>query len=450
MNTISQIHDEAMARLQLAGQVLKKGQMAAYKTMLNEALALEKEAAYSLVNDYDCEPTRSVLFRSAAAIALNAANYDDAVILATQGLSGNPFTEIKIELENLLFQAKSHVTEQLSVLHDDGEIYNEKSSSVILSTSATAKHSAYDSPEELVSDEITDQKETISVFFAKTKATYANFLKKRGFGDFLGKERISHMIRVFLTLKQPLINAEIGKEDTRWIWYSKEYLEAIYEEINYLNGNGLRIYLGRFEEDHPEYAQQTCLIWIPTRQNEHSGYKYSDDVIIEDLPDFPERLSLSGNYAKKKLPPSYLTKETANHRISNYQHFMHSLLSEATGSPETLSNWYSKEYIEYIIKAINYFGASGIRIYFGCYANDYPREEPKAEDPAHNQTCLLLILTRKGDTADVHHNIIFEKDENFTTTAEANTRNTEAYEQRRFDYLRYEPPYNSSGKKFPF
>jgi hypothetical protein len=445
MSTISQIHNEAMARLQLANQVLKKGRPGAYKTMLNEALVLEKKAAYALVNDFDCEPTRSVLFRSAAAIAFNAANYDDAVILATQGLSGNPFTEIKNELEDLLSQAKSQVTEYLSILHDDGAVYNEKS--IILSTSVTAKHSLYDNATDLAAYEITEQKESISSFFAKTKASYTEFFEQWMFDLFLGREKIRYQVQKFLREKLPLLTTAIGKEDTRWIWYSKEYLETVYEAINYLDADGVRIYFGQFEEEHPEYARQTCLIWIPTRPVEHT-WGGSDDIIIEDDRAIPEASFLNRYYIKKEI---------VNKRILNYRNTAYRLLSEAaamasgaTGMEETRSIWYSRKYIDYIITTMHHLDASGVRVYFGCYANANPEEI--ARDFVDNQLSLLFVLTRQGSNSSVHQNIVIEKDESFSNIPETFGGYGRENESRNIDSLiRHEPPYAPlGGSKFPF
>jgi OST-HTH/LOTUS domain len=120
MSSVSQIHDEAMTKLELANEAMANSRVKAYKSMLIESLELEKEAAYSLLTDFDCEPTRSVLFRSAASIAIHAAQYQEAIILAKEGLKGQPFAEIKMELEALLDEANSQISEQLFVLNDEG------------------------------------------------------------------------------------------------------------------------------------------------------------------------------------------------------------------------------------------------------------------------------------------------------------------------------------------
>jgi len=63
----------------------------------------EKSAAMLLVNDYEKEPTRSVLFRSAACLLLNLpfpneTYFRQAERMVAHGLSGNPPEEIAEEL----------------------------------------------------------------------------------------------------------------------------------------------------------------------------------------------------------------------------------------------------------------------------------------------------------------------------------------------------------------
>ncbi len=439
MNTISQIHDEAMARLQLAKQVLRKGQPGAYKTILAEALDLEKKAAYALLDDFDCEPTRSVLFRSAAAIAFNAENYADAVMLATQGLNGHPFDEIKNELEDLLLQAKSQATAHLSVLNDDGDDYNQKPNSIIISTAETVKHSLYDSAEEPGAYEITEQRETISGFWAKTKAAYTKNAAQWIFDVFFGKERINQQIKIFLSWKLPLLNAAIGKEDTRWIWYPREFFETMYETITFLEGDGIRVYFGQFEDDHAEYASQTCLTWVPTRPNEYSGLQFSEDIIIEDEQETVDVPFLNRYYVKKEI---------TNKRILNYRNKLRSLYSEPADN-ETLSIWYSREYVKNMITAMDYFDASGIRVYFGF--NMVTDMDEVRESSVQNQTCLLFVLTRQSNHAAIHQNIVIEEDDYYPATLEEIDSLYPATEFQSVDYpVRYEPPYTTSGSRFPY
>lgn len=120
MSSIKQIHQAAMAKVKLADEALAVGENDTHKTMLLEALDLEKQAAYQLLHAYESEPTRAVLFRSAASIAMRAAAYEEAISLLRQGLSGQPFEEMRAEMAALLREAKSENTANALVLNDDG------------------------------------------------------------------------------------------------------------------------------------------------------------------------------------------------------------------------------------------------------------------------------------------------------------------------------------------
>lgn len=67
---------------------------------LEDALALESEAARAC--DLDFEPTRSILYRSAASLALKCEKLQEAEKLIAGGLLGNPPDEIADELRDLL------------------------------------------------------------------------------------------------------------------------------------------------------------------------------------------------------------------------------------------------------------------------------------------------------------------------------------------------------------
>jgi hypothetical protein len=438
MNTISNIHDKAMAKIEQANKLLGKGQSAAYKTTLNEALALEKEAAYALLHDFDCEPTRSVLFRSAAAIAINAKYYSDAISLATEGLNGNPFTEIRKELSDLLQWAKKQLADQEpAILNDDGDIIYKKTIPIVVSTSASVKQSVYDTAEDVTDYELIKPQPTIFRFFPKD--IYSNTLRKWMQSVFAGKEQTKRQIKYFLTEQLTLFSNNIHKEDTRWIWYPREYWQMVYSIIMETDGNGIRIYFGQFEENHPQYAAQTCLIWVPTKHNVHDS-KY-EDIIIED------ELSATENPFFNHY---YIKKEIANQRIINYRQNKLSLLAYSTDRQNTQSIWYSKQYVENMIEAINYTNASGVRIYFGHYAVEDWEDSLKTGVPK-NQICLVFTLTQQNENMQNHQDMILEESENFSDTLEM--VQNEAYETTDLffiDSVRYEPPYIPIGSKFPY
>ncbi len=62
------------------------------------AYEAEKQAALSLLSNFEAEPFRSILFRSAASLAMNCQKYTDAKIMVQLGLAGNPPADIAAEL----------------------------------------------------------------------------------------------------------------------------------------------------------------------------------------------------------------------------------------------------------------------------------------------------------------------------------------------------------------
>ena len=79
----------------------KRGDLDAAERLFSEALRLEQNAADQLPLSKEAEPTRSILYRSAASLAYNSKDYELADRLIARGLSGFPPKEIEEELKNL-------------------------------------------------------------------------------------------------------------------------------------------------------------------------------------------------------------------------------------------------------------------------------------------------------------------------------------------------------------
>lgn len=101
MSTVIDLHPKAMDLAEEAFRLKKHGQHKRSQALFVEALKLEREAALLLPPIEDSEPSRSILFRSAASLAFNAEDYETAERLVAHGLSGYPPVEIKEELKNL-------------------------------------------------------------------------------------------------------------------------------------------------------------------------------------------------------------------------------------------------------------------------------------------------------------------------------------------------------------
>lgn len=122
MKDIRSIHGRAMEFMRIAKQHLENRDKESYLKNTKAAFDLEQEAAYALLFNFESEPTRSVLFRSAANLAYNLGQYDQAEKLIYQALSGSPHAEIKTEL--LLLKESIDLAYGLELSTNDITEYN--------------------------------------------------------------------------------------------------------------------------------------------------------------------------------------------------------------------------------------------------------------------------------------------------------------------------------------
>ncbi len=101
MTTVNDLHPKAMDLAEMAFCHRRKGDEEKAKSLFTDALRLEQQAALLLPADRASEPSRSILFRSAASLAYNGRDYEAADWLIANGLAGFPPPEIKEELKNL-------------------------------------------------------------------------------------------------------------------------------------------------------------------------------------------------------------------------------------------------------------------------------------------------------------------------------------------------------------
>lgn len=103
MNDINKMHDKAMELADQAFIARRQGDETAALELSREALKLETSAAEALKENLDSEPTRSILFRSAASLAIDCADHRNAERLISMALAGNPPEDIADELRDLHF-----------------------------------------------------------------------------------------------------------------------------------------------------------------------------------------------------------------------------------------------------------------------------------------------------------------------------------------------------------
>ena len=102
MKSASRRHREAMELADQAYLARLHGECDKSLALLRKAFEKEREAACLVANDFTNEPTRSVLHRSAASLALDCGELREAEQLVSLALAGNPPEEIANELRDLM------------------------------------------------------------------------------------------------------------------------------------------------------------------------------------------------------------------------------------------------------------------------------------------------------------------------------------------------------------
>ncbi len=101
MNKIQHLHREAMAIAHEAFAARSAGDDERYLELTRSAYEQEKSAAWMLFEKLEAEPTRSILFRSAAQLAFNCGKNREAEQLIAAAIAGAPPIEILLELRAL-------------------------------------------------------------------------------------------------------------------------------------------------------------------------------------------------------------------------------------------------------------------------------------------------------------------------------------------------------------
>ncbi len=104
MNEAQALHREAMELADEAALEEAAGRVSRAKELYSAAFERDRQAAERLDASLEMEPTRSVLFRSAASLALDCDDSRAAEKLIVRGLAGDPPPEIATELRDLLEQ----------------------------------------------------------------------------------------------------------------------------------------------------------------------------------------------------------------------------------------------------------------------------------------------------------------------------------------------------------
>ncbi|HMK26485.1 MAG TPA: hypothetical protein VK483_10685 [Chitinophagaceae bacterium] len=121
-------------------------------------------------------------------------------------------------------------------------------------------------------------------------------------------ETVNKRVTLYLENKYPLLNTQIkanddSREETRWVWYSKEHIQTWLSEMEDLNADGMRIYFGEKEIEEGDEANtnaqkakasgQLCLLMILTRPGSFDNSHIN--IIYENESDYVERKALYDN-----------------------------------------------------------------------------------------------------------------------------------------------------------
>lgn len=104
MSTVRQLHDKAAELGQLAMIARYKGDEKQAKSLARRAYEYEVQAAELVPDIESAEPTRSILYLSAASFAYQCKEFQAAQRLVAKGLSGYPPPKVEQDLKNLFEQ----------------------------------------------------------------------------------------------------------------------------------------------------------------------------------------------------------------------------------------------------------------------------------------------------------------------------------------------------------
>lgn len=121
MADLHTLHNEAMDLAYLGDRKKSNGLHDEAITLYHQAFERERDSAYLAESLSNPEPGLSILFRSAATLALQCGEYREAERLVSHALSGNPSPSTAQELRELLQQI--YATSSLLPVNDEEVSY---------------------------------------------------------------------------------------------------------------------------------------------------------------------------------------------------------------------------------------------------------------------------------------------------------------------------------------
>jgi hypothetical protein len=123
MSTVRELHDKAAKLAQLAMIARHEGERERAEDLARQAYEYESQAAELVPDDKSSEPTRSILYLSAASLAYQCREFQTAQRLIAKGLSGYPPPRTEQDLKDLFEQVNfEHHLEVRDVILDDSDL----------------------------------------------------------------------------------------------------------------------------------------------------------------------------------------------------------------------------------------------------------------------------------------------------------------------------------------
>jgi hypothetical protein len=104
MSQIQELHQQAMELAEMAQVAKLRNNLDLAAQLSRQAFEKERLATELIAGDLGAEPTRLILYRSAATLAIDYGEIQSAERLIAVALSGNSPTEIADELKDLFVQ----------------------------------------------------------------------------------------------------------------------------------------------------------------------------------------------------------------------------------------------------------------------------------------------------------------------------------------------------------
>lgn len=279
---IRAIHKAAIEIFKQANAELEQGNKRKYSKLLKEAFELEKSAAEYLKDKKDIEPTRSVLYRSAANLALLSKKYIDAKRLATEGLLGTPFEELKIELESIITEAEK----SLSLIE----------TSTVVTRYSTSETSLYNYESKLYL-QILRQK-AIELKIEETTNKFGGAIIVTHILDFLKNIQASYQNFAEVNFKKSLSKLNLDNIDSQSIEF-KNSTKLLAVDLNFQSFGVSLVADDGVMEQYPNYSKE----FREMRKNLFNNFK--NDVLYSNYNDVEFQKQISTKYSDEERRKIY-------------------------------------------------------------------------------------------------------------------------------------------------